>query len=411
MSWYVILTLIVSVLMSLLMAYHFIVGLFAFRIIKRPGPSDRLHRFALVVAARNEEAVIGCLLDSLHAQDYPREAFDIFVIADNCTDRTGDVAAAAGAQVYTRQNQRQVGKGFALGWFFQQFLPQYGNRYDAIGIFDADNLVEPDYLAEMNRQLGAGQVAVMGFRDSKNAGDNIIATTAAMSFWLVARFYHHPRQVLRLMVPAGGTGFVFLTRLIASGWNTETMQEDMEFTIKLAMSGQRIGYTPYARFYDEQPVSLLPSLRQRLRWAVGGFQNLRLHLPRLLGSLKNGHFFLVLDTLIFLISQPAFGFQLLVGLLCLAGAMIGVPVESWGSFLLPLLYSSLIGLATLYLQSALVLLKEKKFSWKLFIGALFFPAYLVSNVVIFFLAMFIRKVFWHPVTHRRALNLKQVSRR
>lgn len=410
MPWYTVLTIFITAVISLLLGYQLIIGFFAFFAYRPVGPADRNLRFALVISARNEETVIGHLLDSLAAQAYPRDAYTVFVIADNCTDRTGDVAAAKGATVYSRQDLQKIGKGFALGWFFRQFLPFYRDQYDAVAVFDADNLVDPGFLAEMNRQLCAGQVAAMGYRDSKNPCDNIVSATTAISFWFVARFYDQPRHRLQLMIPAGGTGYVFRIGLLTDGWQTRTISEDMEFTLFLAMKGQRLGYAPEARFYDEQPTNLFVSLRQRFRWAVGCYQNLRIYLPALLGKFKSQPFFLILDTVIFMIIQPGFGLQLLITSVCLAGALLDQPANAWFNLLQPLLYSSLIGLGGMYIQTVLVLALEKKFSWRILPGALLFPAFLVSNALIYLLAAFKRQVTWHPIAHKRDIDLAQINR-
>src|SRR5690554_2607067 len=74
------------------------------------------HRFAVLIAARNEEAVISQLIESIHNQSYPSHLIETFVVADNCTDNTADAARKAGAVVWERFNRRKVGKGYALAF-------------------------------------------------------------------------------------------------------------------------------------------------------------------------------------------------------------------------------------------------------------------------------------------------------
>lgn len=115
--------------------------------LRRPrvyGPGRR-NRFAFLIAARNEEAVIGQLLDSIRAQDYPADLFDIYVVADNCTDATAEVCRARGAFVHERQDKVKVGKGYALNWLLERIPVK---KYDGFLVFDADNLLRPDYLTE-----------------------------------------------------------------------------------------------------------------------------------------------------------------------------------------------------------------------------------------------------------------------
>lgn len=109
---------VISVIFTLCYAYQFFyifVGL-----LKKPKKfsAKKQHRFAVVVSARNESSVIGNLISSIRNQNYPQELVDIFIIADNCTDNTAEIARSAGATVYERFNKEQVGKGYALDWMF-----------------------------------------------------------------------------------------------------------------------------------------------------------------------------------------------------------------------------------------------------------------------------------------------------
>ena len=119
---------------------------------ERRGKQDaKLHRYAAVISARNEEGVIGDLIRDLKAQNYPEKLLDVFVVADNCTDGTAAVAREAGAIVYERFNKVQVGKGYALDWLFKRIFADKGKQtYDGFFVFDADNLVDPNFVREMN---------------------------------------------------------------------------------------------------------------------------------------------------------------------------------------------------------------------------------------------------------------------
>ena len=115
--------------------------------------SNKQHKFMAVIPARNEEKVIQNLINSLKNQNYPSELLDIYVIADNCTDRTALLSKEAGAIVYERYNNVRKSKGFALEWFFNIILNEYPNKYDAFCVFDADNIVAPDFFNIMNSKL------------------------------------------------------------------------------------------------------------------------------------------------------------------------------------------------------------------------------------------------------------------
>ena len=110
----------------------------------------QMHRYAILIAARNEENVLGGLLDSIRAQNYPSELVDIYVVADNCTDTTAEIAYAHGAYVYERFNRVQIGKGYALKYLLDQIsLSDNLEDYDGFFIFDADNLLDENYIKEI----------------------------------------------------------------------------------------------------------------------------------------------------------------------------------------------------------------------------------------------------------------------
>ena len=174
----------IAILFTLLYLYqglYLIIGLVCRKHKDRHEPSC-LHRFAVIVSARNEEQVIGELLDSLHQQNYPKELLDLYVVADNCTDDTAGVARKAGAFVYERNDQLHKGKGYAMDYLFRRLKEEGKNNYDGYFVFDADNLVDPDFVREMNRTFDKGYDAVSCYRNSKNFGDNWIRRVLHLVF-------------------------------------------------------------------------------------------------------------------------------------------------------------------------------------------------------------------------------------
>ena len=143
--------------------------------------------FAVIVAAHNEEQVIGPLVDNLKMLNYPNSLYDIFVIADNCTDNTATIAQKNGALVFERTNHEQKGKGFAMEWMFSKLF-KLEKKYDAVAIFDADNLVHPNFLLEMNSKLCKGDKVIQGYLDAKNPHDTWVSGTFAIAFWVTNHF-------------------------------------------------------------------------------------------------------------------------------------------------------------------------------------------------------------------------------
>ena len=117
----------------------------------KPIIEDKQNRFMAIIPAHNEEKVVGNLIASLKRQNYPKELYDIYVIADNCTDNTAKVAKEAGAIVYERFDEEHKTKGYALNWFLKQKIEENA-PYDAFCIFDADNIVDENFISSSRIQ-------------------------------------------------------------------------------------------------------------------------------------------------------------------------------------------------------------------------------------------------------------------
>ena len=234
------------------------------------------HRYAVMISARNEEEVIGELIASLKAQNYPKDKLDIYVVADNCTDRTADAAREAGAIVYERFDQIHKGKGFALGYLLHELRADVGESgYDGFFVFDADNIVDENFVAEMNKVFDTGDYAALtSYRNSKNFADNWISAGYGLWFMRETRFLNFPRMLLGTNCAISGTGFLISAGVVKEngGWPYHLLTEDIEFSANCALKGQRIGYCETAILYDEQPTTFRQSWDQRLRWSKGFYQ-------------------------------------------------------------------------------------------------------------------------------------------
>ena len=245
------------------------------RRVQDPPAAPPERRCAVLIAARNEQAVLPYLLDSIRAQTYPAALITPFVLADNCTDDTASAARAHGAVVYERHDARRVGKGWALQALLEHIRADYGwEAFDAYLVFDADNLLAPDYIEQMDRAFGQGYPALCGCRNSKNFMDNWI--TAGYGLWYLHDCAHLNASRHRLGVTCActGTGFGFTRQLLEQmgGWPFHTLVEDIEFDTWCAINGVRMGYCPDAVLYDEQPLTFRQSWVQRTRWVQGGLQ-------------------------------------------------------------------------------------------------------------------------------------------
>ena len=247
--------------------FYIIVGFF---FTKKFEPAKKNHKYAILIPARNEEAVIGNLIKSIDRQDYPSDLLTVFVVADNCTDNTAKVAREHGAICYERFNDLERTKGFALKFLFENIEKDYGiQSFEGYFIFDSDNLLNKDYISKMNDAFDSGQKIITSYRNTKNFDENWVASTYALHWLRSIRFRHRARSVLRLATNIQGTGFLFANELVKDGWNYTSLTEDRAFTADAVAHGYEISYQDAAVFYDEQPTSLRIAFRQRIRWSKG----------------------------------------------------------------------------------------------------------------------------------------------
>lgn len=223
-------------------------------------------KFAVLIAARDEENVIGTLVESLKKQDYPDELYDIIVIPNNCTDDTEGAAAGAGAKIFRCPNPVRT-KGEVLHQVFEAHM----GAYDAYCVFDADNVVDSAFLARMNDVVVSGGEAAKSRQCALNPYDNWVAGCYDLYFENINLLHSRARAPFSLSAKLVGTGFMVTDSLLQrlNGWNTVTLTEDLEFAAQCAEIGVQVHYVPEALTYDEEPLSFKVSLRQRLRWSAG----------------------------------------------------------------------------------------------------------------------------------------------
>lgn len=264
--------------------YQFFIGLHYFKKIEHLPDTDKRNKFAILVAARNEATVISQLIESLHKLEYPKDKYEIIVAPNNCTDNTEEVARKAGARIFQVQNPIK-NKGDVLHQLFEHLIEN--EDHDAYVIFDADNIVDSKFLLEMNKLIESGYSAAQSFRDSINPYESATSGAYTLYHYMINNFYNKPRTYLKLNNMIIGCGFMATRSIIKSlgGWNTKTITEDLEFTVMTTLSGERIGYSERAIFYDEQPNSFVTSWHQRIRWQTGVKQGFEASSKEILNNL------------------------------------------------------------------------------------------------------------------------------
>lgn len=412
MDWIVTINTCISILFALCYAYQFFYIIYAIFVPpKKYGPTKQTNRYAVMISARNEEKVIGHLLQSIKACDYPSELVDIYVIADNCTDRTAQTAAENGATVYQRFNQKLIGKGYALNELYSHITDLHGTEYyNGFFVFDADNLLDKHYITEMDKCFSAGNRVLTSYRNSKNYGTNWISSGYALWFLREAKYLNNPRSLLGTSCAISGTGFLIHRDILTrqNGWQHFLLTEDIEFSIDNVLQGEKIGYCHTAILYDEQPSSFKVAWRQRLRWAKGFLQVMRNYGYSLSKqSIKNFSAFDMLMTIAPAFLITVFGLTANLSALLYAfvsnAAFIGTTINS-------LVYTVLSAYWLLFLVGLLTGITEWKqihcSSVRKILSFFTFPLFMMTYIPISVQALFV-KVEWKPIEHNVAISMDE----
>ena len=368
----------------------------------RPHGPAKDNRYAVLICARNEQRVIGDLIASLRGQTYSQGLLSIFVLADNCTDDTAMVARVAGANVYERFNQVQVGKGYALQELLEHLEQDYPQGFDGYFVFDADNILAPNYVEAMNRTFSDGHDIVTSYRNSKNYGDNWISAGYALWFLRESRYLNCARNRLGASAAVGGTGFLFSRRILAEsgGWRFYLLTEDIEFSVYHILRGEKIAICEDAVLYDEQPTDFRQSVRQRLRWAKGYIQVFRRYGAQLLRGTAKGSWSCFDMSMSIL---PAFILTALCLLANLTLTVLGLAQGDGAWFALRSLLECMGSiLATLLVLGGITTASEWRRiyapGWKKILYTLTFPLFMLTYLPISMAALFM-KVEWKPIHH------------
>lgn len=400
-----------SILLKAFTVWFFLTALLFW---KRPKPyllRAPKTRFACLIPARNEEAVIGALVESLRAQNYPDALYDIYVIPNNCTDDTEEVARAAGAKIF-RCFDPVRNKGDALHEAIAWLLPRRSENhphfpaYDAFCVFDADNVVDPCFLARMNDAMLAGARVAKARQYVKNPRDSWVAGCYALYFAMNDLFFSTSRASLGLSAKLVGTGFAVhrdvLERL--GGWHTETIAEDAEFSAQCAALGERVWWVPDAVTYDEAPLSFRLSLTQRRRWCSGIMSTSIRMIPRLTHVSPSVNRARAADMMFFLCAPFAQALSVVPPLLLALGAAVQGMLAGWALLAALGLLGGLCG--ALLGAIALTLLVRPRCT---VLAVVLFPLFMASFLPLQIVSLLHPTTQWHAIRHERSMDMRQLS--
>ena len=309
------------------------------------------YRFLILIPAHNEGEGIIPTIDSLKNLDERHES-KIVLIADNCDDNTASLAHETGIEVVERNNTSQRGKGYALQWAMEQFDLK---DFDAVGIVDADTIVEPNMLETMAGLLAAGASAVQLNYLFVPVGNKPMSHLQHIASLVENFLFYKPRALMNMAGLLRGSGMAIDTdTLIEHPWDSHSITEDVDFSVKLLRAGHTIEFTTTSSVYSYATTDYDQASTQKSRWASGSFALIVDHFFPLIFAGLTGKFKLIeFAVSLFLMSRPL--------LIYIAGFLA---LSSWillGSAALPLVILNLVvaGIIVLYLMSGTFLVPDR----------------------------------------------------
>ncbi len=264
-------------IVMLAFSWYYVAGFFlSMKRIKKAPHSDKYTKFAVLVPARNESQVVGNIIHALSVQTYPKEYYDVWFIVESEDDPTFKLAQSNNMHVFVRDEltDKRKTKGFALQECIRYFKNNNLN-YDAYMIFDADNVMDIDYLEKMNDVRQTGIEVAVGYRNFTNINVNWLTSCSAILFTYMNSFTSKNRTLLFKKALIAGTGYYVNADIIdeAGGWIFTGMTEDTELTTYCQYHDINMMYYPYINFYDEQSPSFRTNHNQHIRWIWGFFES------------------------------------------------------------------------------------------------------------------------------------------
>lgn len=239
-----------------------------------------LKKFTVLIPAHNEDKVIKQAIESVKSVSYPAQYFEIVVIADNCKDRTAEIARDSGVECLERDDKANPGKGQALNWAFSML--QKRSVADAFVIIDADTIVQSNLLEVMNQHLARGAKVIQAYYDISSPESSPMASFTFLGFVISRNLKYRGRSRLGWSVNLLGNGMCLSREVIERfGWPAFSISEDLEYQLQLLMNGIRGVFAPEAKVYSAIPSSLKSYHRQRSRWDIGKYRLRNRYVPLL----------------------------------------------------------------------------------------------------------------------------------
>lgn len=363
-------------------------------------------KFAVLIAARNEEKVIGDLIKSLKKQNYPNSLYDIYALVNNCTDNTEEAAKKAGAKILN-VDVPVKSKGDVLKFTFKKLKK---SDYDAYIVFDADNVVHPDFLKIMNDTFLSGYKVAQGRKDSKNLQDNWLSASYSIFYYIQNFFFNKSRMNIDAASAINGTGFMVAKSVIDGGFDPKTITEDIELSIICVLRDINVAYIESAITYDEQPTKFKDSWHQRSRWSKGIIECNRIYRKQLIAKGIKERNFSCIDKFLFTSAPHVQVLGLFLAVLLFIFRIVGIELNDIFSYLFSLgfLFFLITYVITVIINIYVITYYDRD-AYESMHGILLFMVFLISWIPINVICLCKKDLKWVPIEHNRKANIKEVQ--
>lgn len=373
-------------------------------------------KYAILIPAKDESKVIEQLLLSIKKQTYKLNMNDVYVIVEQKSDPTVKICDKYNASIIIRKHLELKRKGYALDEGIK-FILNTNKRYDAYFIFDADNILDENYLKNMDLTYKSGYDIGIGYRNTKNGNENVIAASSTLTFSMINTIGNERKNAETRNITISGTGFYIKGSFVDKwgGYPFHTLTEDYELTLYASLNSLTSFYNKEAVFYDEQPTNYKVTVLQRIRWIKGFFEARKIYAKRLRkkgfkNSKNSGSQYV--DSIIIIPFLIIIVPLIILNLIKLGISIYNLIIKSsaWPLMFILLFTIFIACYIGLLIFTLIILIKEKdriNLNTKMKIKALFFnPIFLISYVQCAIKALTQKEVTWVKIDHQEKKIIK-----
>ena len=354
------------------------------------------HNYAILIPARNESLVIEKLLISIENQTKKIKPEDVYVIVETKKDKTVSIVEKHKMTIVYRKNLNKKRKGFALDDAIKEILKS-NKKYDAYFIFDADNILDKNYIKEMTKSFDEGYDIGIGYRNTKNS-KNLVSAASALTFSMINTIGNKRKSKYTNNLIISGTGYYIKGTIIESwkGFPFNSLTEDYELSLYSILNNLTTTYNDSAIYYDEQPEIFDVTIIQRSRWVKGYFDARRNYIHKIRKSISKKDKNYASKTTALIGVNPLI--TLIIGILLL----LIDSITSFKNFIISLLIIFILIYITLMIFTYIIIKKEEnKLDIKVSKILLIFynPFYLLSYIYCLYIAVTKKDLGWQEIKH------------